>query len=183
MTRENLSNQYFEWLCIIVSNSSHIWRSYTRLFEMLHNTDFQVLIDMDENRAIDGIDLRYRFGDECGYGQSMIATYIDIYPCSVLEMIVALALRCEENIMDDPEKGNRISKWFWIMLENLGLEPMNNDIYDEKTCKQIVHRFLDRKYSRDGEGGLFIIRNCKYDLRQVEIWHQMCWYLDSILDI
>lgn len=184
MTREDLTNRYFEWLCGLANDQEHSNRySYLDLFELLHNIDFHVVIGMDENRAEDGIDLRYRFGEECGYHQAMIASYLDICPCSVFEMMVALALRCEENIMDDPVKGNRISKWFWIMLTNLGLESMDDGNYDELYCREVIRRFLNRDYSRNGKGGLFVIENCEYDLRHVEIWHQMCWYLDSILDI
>ena len=38
-----------------------------------------------------------------------------------------------------------------------------------------------REYAPDGRGGLFTIRNCEEDLRKVEIWYQLCWYLDTII--
>ena len=44
-----------------------------------------------------------------------------IRPCSVLEMMIALSMRCEEQIMDDPDIGNRTGQWFWDMIDNLGL--------------------------------------------------------------
>lgn len=184
MTRDTLAKQYFEWLCGLadVRGLSDI-SSYYRLFDVLHRIDFQVLIGMDENRAEDGIELRYRFGSELGYEQAMIASLLDIYPCSVLEMIVALALRCEENIMSNPQEGTAVSKWFWIMIQNLGLESMSDNNFDEEYCRAVIHRFLNREYMRDGTGGLFVIKNCKHDLRGVEIWYQMCWYLDGLLDI
>ncbi len=91
MTREDLSSRYFEWLCGIVFDGRYLkGRSYSKLFELLHSVDFEVVIGMDQNRAEDGIDLRYRFGDEQGYIQPMIASLIDNVPCSVLEMMVAL---------------------------------------------------------------------------------------------
>lgn len=184
MTQDVLAERYFRWLCSLVCVRQRLNESsYSKLFRLLHSIDFQVLIGMDENRAEDGIELRYRFGNENGCEQAMIASLIDIYPCSVLEMIIALALRCEEDIMDNPQKGNRIGKWFWVMMRNLGLESMDDEKYDDGYCRSVVHRFLNREYGRDGTGGLFVIKNCKYDLRQTEIWHQMCWYLDSILDI
>ena len=40
---------------------------------------------------------------------------------------------------------------------------------------------MNRTYSPDGDGGLFTVRNCDRDLRNVEIWIQMCWYLDTIV--
>lgn len=144
----------------------------------LHSTEFRYSISRDENRAEDGIDLRRRFA----YDYDVIDD-ADEYltePCSVLEMMLALAIRCEENIMDDPSIGDRTTQWFWQMVVNLGLGSMTDDNFDKKFVKSIIKRFLDRNYDPDGKGGLFRLRNCMYDLRDVEIWAQLCWYLDSI---
>ena len=100
-------------------------------------------------------------------------------PCSVLEMILALAYRCEE-IMDDANVGNRTGQWFWKMITNLGLGAMTDQLYDPEYVEKTVRNFLNRKYEPDGHGGLFVIRNCEYDLRKEEIWTQMTWFLDSI---
>ena len=99
-------------------------------------------------------------------------------PCSVLEMMIALAIRCEETIMDNPLYGDRTAQWFWRMMSNLGLGLMTDDIYDRDLVKQKIDRFLNREYDPDGKGGLFYIRGCAEDLRNVEIWAQLCWYLD-----
>lgn len=95
-------------------------------------------------------------------------------------MMVALAIRFEEHIVGDPELGNRTSDWFWEMLDNLGLSEFEGVYYnpDIETIDCIVDRFLDRDYERDGQGGLFIIPNCPYDMRSAEIWYQMQWYFD-----
>jgi hypothetical protein len=98
-------------------------------------------------------------------------------------MMVALALACEEDIMDNTSYGNRTGQWFWGMIVNLGLGSMTDGRYDERRVDEIIDRFLDRDYEPNGEGGLFTIRHCDRDLRDVEIWHQLCWYLDSIIDI
>ena len=94
-------------------------------------------------------------------------------------MMLALAIRCEETIMDDPKVGNRTKQWFWGMVTNLGLGSMTDDRFDRRFVDDVVERFLDRRYEPDGTGGLFTVRNCRYDLRKVEIWYQVCWYLDS----
>ena len=41
---------------------------------------------------------------------------------------------------------------------------------------------MNREYDSDGKGGLFTVKQSKYDMRTVEIWWQMNWYLDSILE-
>ena len=97
----------------------------------------------------------------------------------MLEMLVSVAISCEE-IMDDPQIGNRTGQWFWNMIVNLGLGSMIDSRFDKEYVDEVVRRFLNRQYDPDGTGGLFTIRNCDVDLRTVEIWYQLCWYLDSI---
>ena len=111
MLENELRKEYFEWLYYLVCDKRFSEQnSYRKLFEHLHNTEFVYFVSMDGNRAQDGIDLRYRFG--CSIGYKDISEYLD-GPCSVLEMMIALAIRCEEKIMDDPAYGDRTGQWFW----------------------------------------------------------------------
>lgn len=182
MTKDELNNRYFEWMCQLVLERRYSkGHSYHKLLSFLHSIDFSYTIPMDGNREADGIDLRYRFGYENSYKDSMIAAYLDNRPCSVLEMMIALAIRCEENIMDDPDIGDRTSQWFWSMIANLGLSSMDDARYDEQYTDKIIERFLNRDYKRNGEGGLFTVKHSNRDLRNVEIWYQMCWYLDELV--
>ena len=146
--------------------------SFEKLLRYLHNTEFTYSIMRDEGRAKDGIDLRDRFDDVDGDRISG--------PCSVLEMMIALALRCEETIMDDAPIGDRTGQWFWEMIVSLGLGSMSDDRFDAKYVRSVVDTFLNREYEPNGNGGLFTIRNCEDDLRDVEIWYQLLWYLDTI---
>lgn len=173
---DDISEEYFEWMENLVCRDRFARGiSYDKLLRYLHSREFIFSIPRDSNRASDGIDLRRRwalFDEE-------LADYLD-GPCSVLEMMLALALRCEENIMDDPSIGNRTGQWFWGMIVSLGLGSMTDDIFDENYVKFVVDRFLNREYEPNGKGGLFTIKNCDQDLRRVEIWYQLCWYLDRI---
>lgn len=180
MTRKELKDAYFNWMYQLVLDEKHSGRlSHRKLLRKLHQMEFTYRIPMDGNRAEDGVDLRYRFGYENGHKSSEIACYLDDKDSSVLEMIVALSIRCEEHIMDDPDIGNRTSQWFWNMIVNLGLGSMNDAKFDEGYVEEIVRKFLEREYKRNGEGGLFTVKHCRRDLRSVEIWYQMCWYLDE----
>ena len=58
---------------------------------------------------------------------------------------------------------------------------MSDDMFDKKYATYVINRFLNREYESNGKGGLFTINNCDEDLRNVEIWYQLCWYLDSII--
>lgn len=135
---------------------------------------------MDANRESDGIDLRYRFGYEEQICQPQIAAYLDNRPCSVLEMMVALALRCEEDIMSNSQLGNRTAEWFWEMITSLGLIRIDDAHYSEDIVEHAIEVFLDRLYFKNGKGGLFTLANPeKKDMRTAEIWCQMYWYLDE----
>ena len=182
MTRDELNNKYFEWMYQLVCNDRYSKRlSYRKLLTHLHSIEFKYTIGLDGNRYEDGIDLRYRFGYKNSYEAPMITTYLDDRPCSVLEMLIALASRCEEHIMDDPYEGDRMGQWFWNMIVNLGLGSMNDTKFDKAYVNSVITKFMNREYKRNGEGGLFTVEHCKYDLRSIEIWYQMCWYLDNIL--
>ena len=95
-------------------------------------------------------------------------------------MIIALAVRFEEQILSDPEYGDRVSLWFWKMIENLGLRSMDDSHFNEEVVAEIVDHFLHREYAKDGLGGLFYIPGCARDLTHVETWYQACWYFNSI---
>lgn len=175
MTSLEIIDAYFEWLFNMVCGDNFARNiSYRKLLQSLHATRFRYSILKDQNRAEDGVDLRWRFHTESGHIPSLAT------PCSVLEMMIALAIRCEENIMDDPAIGNRTQQWFWGMINNLGLGSMYDTNFDEDEFDYKINRFLDREYEPNGKGGLFTVRNCDRDVREVEIWYQLCWYLDSI---
>lgn len=179
MDEQRINDEYFEWMCGLICGNRYAEAvSYRKLLAYLHSIEFTYSIPRDKNRAEDGLDLRYRFTYETNIKHA--EDYIH-GPCSVLEMMVALAIRCEENIMDDPSYGNRTGQWFWGMIVNLGLGFMTDSRFDEKFVDDVIFRFLNREYEPNGKGGLFTVRNCKYDLRTVEIWYQMCWYLDTFV--
>lgn len=174
MIQDEVRNEYFEWLYDVVEGRKYMKQySFRKLLTRLHDTEFRYSILKDQNRAEDGISLRYRFAHDRSYCLDG--------PCSVLEMMVALAIRCEENIMDDPLMGNRTSHWFWQMVVNLGLGPMADGRYERQVVDDAITRFLDRDYEPDGRGGLFRVRNSDVDMRNIEIWHQLCCFLNTIV--
>ena len=180
MYKDEIDNEYFSWLYNIVAGRRFAKGiSYTKVLFQLHDTEFRWTIPKDKNRAGDGIELRRRYSMEMGFDPDYFDDYLD-GPCSIFEMMVALAIRCEETIMDDPSKGDRTSHWFWEMLTSLGLGSMDNSRYDPEYVDDVTERFLSRDYDPNGCGGLFTIRNCKFDLRETEIWIQLLWYLDTI---
>lgn len=181
---QTIKDKYFDWICEIINhNECDDETSYTELLHYLDDVEFTYILDMDQNRLEDGIDLRYRFGYEMKYSRDIVENNLDNRPCTVLEMMVALAIRCEEGFMDDLDEGDRTGEWFWNMIESLKLDTMTNLNFDENYCDSVIDIFLNREYAPNGEGGLFTVKNPKSDMRDVEIWYQMMWYLDEYLNL
>ena len=180
MTRDEVNERYFNWMKDLVYESQTPKPySYEKLLRYLHDIEYTWQMWEDGNRAEDGMDLRYKFAYDCSIKHPIVATYLDDRPCSVLEMLIALSFRCEETIMSNPSIGNRTGQWFWNMLVNLGLGSMTDKRFDQGYVDEVIGRFLNREYSPNGEGGIIFLENPPRDLRKVEIWCQMMWYLDE----
>ena len=182
MTNNQIDSDYFEWMCDKVYDADEDGGAYMKLLQHLHRREYTYVIEMDGNRAQDGLSLRRRFAYECGYSQKDVAYALIDRPCSVLEMMVALSIRCEDTIMYDPDYGDRTAELFWSMIKSLGLEDMRASRYNTRRVDDILDRFMSNNYDHDGTGGLFTIEDCREDLRNVEIWCQMNWYMDTILE-
>ena len=176
-----IKEDYFNWMCDLVCKDRYSKaNSYRKLLSYLHSVEFTFTYRYrkDEDRALDGVNLRHRFA-LLSDNRRYVERALDGDPCSIFEMMLALALRCEDT-MDDPLLGDRTGQWFWKMIVNLGLGGMTDSNFDENVVEDIIVRFLNREYDSDGKGGLFTIRNCGQDVRRMLIWDQLCHYLDTM---
>ena len=167
---DELEQQYYEWLTELIPK----WRfGYSILIRYLYETPFRVTLLMDENRVGDGLSMRTRFV----WSKNLGATERDILkrqrPCSVLEVMIGLAQRFEEEYMTQYSDENPIEIWFGPMIDSLGLGNFDDRHFDPYCFDQIMLTFLDRSYFPDGRGSLFYIPGTTTDMRQVEIWQQM----------
>lgn len=177
-SEDKIKSDYFEWMYELVDGGDYSEvTSYRQLLTFLHDVEFVYFVPYDENRAAEGIALRYQYC--CQHDCEDLEVYLD-GPCSVLEMMVALAIHCE-NITDDPSLGNRTAQWFWAMITNMGLGSMTDSNYNEWLVNDVVTRFLNREYDADGSGGLFRVKGWNRDMRKAEIWHQLMAYINSMV--
>lgn len=147
---------------------------YLYLCDHLLNTRYIYFVGNDCNRAEDGLSMRVEFEHKHG-----VINDIDD-ECTLLEMFVKLAIRCDEDVMYDPEYGDRVEKWFWEMLSNLGLTRFNNRHYDKEAVDYILDGFNNRIYGKKGgEGCAFPVEKPLHDMRTTEIWYQMMWWLNE----
>ncbi len=83
--------------------------------------------------------------------------------------------------MSDESFGDRTSEWFMGMLKSMGILDTYDARFDAKRVARAVDVMLSRRYSVNGKGGLFTVKNPRADMRRAEIWYQMCWYLDELV--
>lgn len=163
-------NDYLEWLRGIVGRSGDALNRQEA--EFLMDKPFTPILDMDENRKVDGLVLRDIYEAETGKDSGMEGK-----PCTMLEMIIALA-RHMFSIMDGwiPDENNTIGRWFHEMLDNLE-KPRRRSTWDAYRWDDAMETILNRTFDRNGRGGLFPRACCHEDQRKVELWDQMNGYL------
>ena len=175
--RRNSTPDFYDWLVDMVDLYSADHMEYTDLVKYLYTTEFYCSIDMDRNRCKDATAILYlKYLNEMGIEYDPKTVYER--ECSVLEVLIALSFRCERDIMGEPGSYDD-ARWFWIMIENLGLLEFKNDVFDEEDVDYILQTWLDRDFAYNGNGSIFPIKSPKRDQRQIEIWDQMSDFLDE----
>lgn len=174
----DIRDEYFEWMYQLIDG-----KGYRELLNTLYCTEFIYTIPMDENRLVDGVNLRYKFARDCGYPGVAVRLKFDNDTCSVLEVMIALAIRMEQTILEDETKGDRTYEWFWTMIKSLGLYDMTDDTFDVEIVEDIMDKFLNREYTYDGFGSLFYVPETDCDMRLIEIWSQASIFINVLLDI
>lgn len=173
----DIKDEYFEWMLKIIDFDLPEHRNYERLLRELDEIEFYWVVDMDENRDIDAYDLRKEFLYDCNI--SLDCLYDG--PRTVLEVLVAFSKRIETDVTGEPGEYD-YGKWFWVMLDNLGLLEFDNYRMNTRAVDNIVEKWLSRNISVNGKSGIFPIKKLTCDQRGVEMWYQMQAYLNENLD-
>lgn len=159
-----LDGMYFEWLCHLVYSGNH-----DNLLDLLFHKEFVWFVPNDDNRAVDGKDLRLEFLEQTE--QTGDPEFLQI-GCSMLELLIGLSRRIAF------EADGMAREWFWKLIKNVDLSkytderPIPVDRVDD-----ILERIIWRTYKPDGIGGLFPRSKPEEDQRKVELWYQMSGYL------
>lgn len=174
-----MEEEYFLWLYEYVAPDGE----YLKLFNDLYDVPYKWSVPNDDNRAADGIALRFNYIYNHEVGCEFPESFKE-KPCTFLEMLVALALRISTDISDrSPDF------WFNAMLVNSGLKKFDDIHYDKILVLGIIDTILNRTYKKDGRGGLFFVNDLKSvkpptdDFRTVELWYQMSfWYMENFAE-
>lgn len=156
-------NEYREWLLKTCQFGNP---NFTKLMNYLLLYPFTVIIPFDQNRVLDAKALRDGYGLYNG-------------PISVLEVLIALAIRMDREFVGYPGSPNP-QIMFWEFLSNLGLTRFDDTHYystEQIKVSTIVKRFVNRLYDQNGVGGIFPLHRTDRDQRQLELWSQMNEYI------
>lgn len=176
---KNVVLRYKHWLISkIDTNGDYSMDAYSRLMDVLFRTDFFYIpedekLKMDQNRAADGVYLRTIYDEET---DNMVESALSDKKASVLEVLVALSIRIEQDIMGNGD--DDFGHWFVEMLNNLGLMWFsNNKDWAESDILDILRVFMYRRYEDGGVGSLFPMKKPPIGFAKMEIWDQMQAYL------
>lgn len=158
-------SDYYIWLESLVNDGNH-----SRLIRYLYEKPYRWQFTLDENRAAGGMNLRSKFA----YDNGINIQDVGVGPCSILEMLIALADRMVEILTMD------IFDWFWDLIRNLGLDRFDDGHFDEGGVNYILNVWLDRAYDASGNGSLFPLHYYQGDCRNLDIWGQMnAWIAEN----
>lgn len=174
-----IKERYFKFLKSLVGEE---WEgvSYSILLRLLFQSEFYWIIDMDENRAMDGKNLRWEFARcfEKGERDDILEELEG--PASDLEVIIGVAKRMDDDLWNGQ---NRERKWFWELISNLKLDQIcvtsKNVELLENTFFHQMKKWHDRDFGKNGEGSLFPGKNFSKNGKNAEIWVQMRTYLNT----
>ena len=169
-------NKYLDFLCNVVGRAYE----YDKLLAHLHGIEFYSLVPNDDNRGVDGEQMRNIFLDEVGPQGS---TSLPTGPCTVLEMLIGVSYRLEFELLGGLFE-RPASDWFWVLIDNLELDWCDNVLYSRLDSvievDERVKNLLERNYGTDGHGGLFPLKRAQQDQRRIEIWYQMsAWVIEN----
>lgn len=192
LEEREVSRAYFDWILDIVDVRDTIYPDYSSTIHYLFSREFYYIIQNDDSREADGRFLRVDFEN---LGQ--FADYHALWdgPASVLEVLIAMARRMDEDWLRSSDfDPNFAAKCFDKMFENLGLYDFSNENIGLKSSRtgtdgfsrleEVVDRFLNRDFDRDGSNGSpFPLKNCHFNARKEEFWVLMSNFCNENYDI
>jgi len=175
----NYDKLYFDYLTNIIDVNDKA-ANYSKLLEAFYYFDFLWLpnIPLDENRAKDGLQLRTMY--KAFLPEEEHVAFDSIFvgrQCSILEMFVAFADRLTYIVssFDCPS-------YFWLFVENLGLNSYDNLHYDQGAVFTILDAFLYGKKLNPEDQNPPVLFPCRkvYENLDRDLYMQANYYLNYL---
>lgn len=183
------NHSYIEWLeSFTIDETMRDDRrpTYHGLVMTLWNIEYNPKdggIGNDLDRMEEGLELRIRYdyilSKNAGLEHEMVVHAASMFgPCRVLEVIITLAMHMYD-MMQDTDIYNSVSRWFWEIMANVGLDDLDDSIFGQREASLVektVGDILDRKGPKGARGGWFYVE----DWQEIEVWYQMHEYLNGM---
>lgn len=177
-SREVLRDEYLRWLEPQLRDEHDgrdktFWTLANVMFDKEFLKDIPVFLPMDENRMVDGLDLRVEWARAHGKRPHILDV---LGECSFLEVLIGLSRRLSFTA------GGSAPGWAWHLLCNLELNRMSDPITPAKVrrAQKIMDTVIWRTYNPDGTGGFFPLAWPDTDLTKVELWYQLNAYVAEL---
>jgi hypothetical protein len=173
-TNRNLTEDYLHWLePQLRDEHGNPDKTYWDLLNVMFEKEFRWVIPMDENRMMDGLDLRTEFARE---HRIRPATMRNLKSCSFLEVLISLSRHMAFIA------GGSAPGWAWQLLGNLELHRMSDPLSQSKfnRLQRIMDVAIERTYLPDGTGGFFPLAWPEEDMAKIELWYQMNAYIGEL---
>ena len=180
VVKKSMSNDIWRDYCWWLMNVAGIFdEQWYNLCSLLHSLSVgEPIIADDANRFDDGMAQRDYFVDKLPWDEQQFAEMeLEKHPCSFFEMLVALAVRIDNEYLGDP-KAPDPGKWLFKMLDNLDITKYAryNDIITSSQERIIIKRvefMLDREYDDCGNINIFKLKRPISGFHCMSIWQQM----------
>lgn len=164
------NDPYFEWLCNKVRGEY-----YHELLYALYDIQFHSSNELDKNRISYALALRDEY-------EARGLAGCPVEGCTVLEVMMSMAIRCEDTVMNNPNKGDRTLDWFWQMIDNLGFSKFTDGAWNAAMLVNVnrtINDWLERRFKRNGLGSPWPLSEGRKDCRRVDLWTAMMWYMSE----
>lgn len=170
----DIRTEYVHWLeQQLKDENSRGTATFWGLANLMFDTEFTWTHPMDENRVVDGMDLRAEFSHIAPVGR---ANMLALGPVSFLEVLIGLSRKMAF------VAGESAPGWAYVLLQNLGLEKAYDPLSRRKQnqAQTTMATVMSRSYNPDGTGGFFPLSWPDGDQTQVELWYQLNAYIAEL---
>jgi len=179
MTRRNSRNlreDYLSWLnSQLRDEHGNPDKTYRDLLVLMFEKPFGWVdsVPLDENRVVDGMDLRAEFSNENRISRARMQELGEV---SFLEVLIALSRHLAF------VAGGEAPGWAWQLVCNLELHRLSDPLtrHKERRAHEIMDNVITRNYAPDGTGGFFPLAWPDGDQTRVELWYQLNAYAEEV---
>lgn len=182
----NKSTEYSKWLTKQIGDSTYKNKSYSILFKILFNIYFTPILELDKNRTSDIVSLlREPYINTINRKQLFTDKDVNSFLSETprfLELIISLGMRIDSDFLREINGVDNSRIYFWMILKNLELLQYDDDSFKEENVLKIIDiltKVNTRTYTFNGKGGLFPLEYTEIDQRNVQIWDQMCTFVNQ----